>query len=78
MKYFRFEWLLLVVLLICVGDIFAAPKRKAKPKKPIFQLPKFNINIHHNSEFFCQCIICNIFQLFCMLLQTSTLANDAL
>lgn len=52
MKYFRCEWLLLVVLLLCVGDIYAAPKRKAKPKKiHLPKLPKVNINIHHNSEF---------------------------
>ncbi|KRF78762.1 uncharacterized protein [Drosophila virilis] len=47
MKYFKLEWLLLVALLLCLGDVFAAPKRKAKPF-PI-RLPKININIHHNN-----------------------------
>jgi len=52
MKYFKLEWLLLIAFLVCIGDISAAPKRRAKPKKFPIKLPKININIHHNSKFY--------------------------
>ncbi|XP_017076396.1 uncharacterized protein LOC108111439 [Drosophila eugracilis] len=47
MEYFKFYWLLLVVMLfVCPENAYAAPKRKSKPR---FSLPKININIHHNN-----------------------------
>ncbi|XP_030079668.1 uncharacterized protein LOC115483030 [Drosophila hydei] len=46
MKYFKFEWLFVAICCLCLGDVLAAPKRKPKPR---FQLPKININIHHNN-----------------------------
>ncbi|XP_017131724.1 uncharacterized protein LOC108148919 isoform X2 [Drosophila elegans] len=50
MKYFKFYWLLIIVLLfICSQNAEAAPKRKAKPKIHLPKLPKININIHHNN-----------------------------
>ncbi|KAH8278428.1 hypothetical protein KR018_003221 [Drosophila ironensis] len=49
MKYFKLYWIVIVALLfINVDNVLAARKRKTKPK---FQLPKININIHHNSKF---------------------------
>lgn len=52
MKFFKFKWLLLVVILLCISDILAAPKRRGKPKKKPIKLPKINISIHHNSKYF--------------------------
>ncbi|XP_052836970.1 uncharacterized protein LOC128252860 isoform X1 [Drosophila gunungcola] len=53
MKYFKFYWLLIVVVLfICSQNAEAAPKRKAKPKIHLPKLPKININIHHNNYIF--------------------------
>ncbi|XP_017966268.1 uncharacterized protein LOC108658121 [Drosophila navojoa] len=46
MKYFKFQWLFIAVIFLCLSDVLAAPKRKAKPR---FKLPKININIHHNN-----------------------------
>lgn len=47
MKYFKLQWLFILVIFLCLSDVLAAPKRKAKPR---FKLPKININIHHNSK----------------------------
>ncbi|XP_039493663.1 uncharacterized protein LOC120453169 [Drosophila santomea] len=47
MIYFKFSWLLVVVLLfISSQNAHAARKRKGKPK---FTFPKLEINIHHNN-----------------------------
>ncbi|KMZ06834.1 uncharacterized protein LOC27207924 [Drosophila simulans] len=47
MIYFKFCWLLVVVLLfISSQNACAAPKGKGKRG---FHLPKININIHHNN-----------------------------
>ncbi|XP_016988274.1 uncharacterized protein LOC108050883 [Drosophila rhopaloa] len=48
MKYFKFYWLLITVLLfICSQNAYAAPKRKPRFQLP--KLPKINIHIHHNN-----------------------------